>query len=107
MGRFKIFLNRSHYYFALISDSGYTLLTSNPYNSEYDCRNGINLLKQSALIDSNFVRNKSDENRHFFELKGMNGAIIAKSDLYSSISGLENSIASVKRNILFSYVTHD
>ena len=48
--------------------------------------------------DSRYERKASSKGQPYFVLKVANGEIIGKSEMYTSNSGMENGIASVKKN---------
>jgi uncharacterized protein YegP (UPF0339 family) len=86
------------YYFNLKATNGQTILTSEMYSSKAACTNGIESVMKNCDDDNKFDRKLSSANNPYFNLKAGNGQIIGKSEMYESQAGMENGIASVKRN---------
>ena len=55
-------------------------------------------MRKNSQDDSKFERLVSKSGQPYFNLKATNGQIIGNSEMYSSESGMENGIASVKKN---------
>jgi uncharacterized protein YegP (UPF0339 family) len=85
-------------YFNLKTTDGQTILTSQMYSSESACFNGIESVRNNCSDDSKFERKQSVNNKSFFVLKAANGQVIGTSAMYESEAGMENDIASVKKN---------
>jgi uncharacterized protein YegP (UPF0339 family) len=85
-------------YFNLKASNGQTILTSQMYSSESACFNGIESVRSNCSDDSKFERKQSVNNKPFFVLKAANGQVIGTSEMYESEAGMENGIASVKKN---------
>jgi hypothetical protein len=60
--------------------------------------NGIESVKTNSQDDSKFERKESKNGKHYFNLKASNGQVIGTSEMYEATSGMENGIASVKKN---------
>jgi uncharacterized protein YegP (UPF0339 family)/uncharacterized small protein (DUF1192 family) len=85
-------------YFNLKATNGQTILTSQMYSSESVCFNGIESVRTNCSDDSRFERKQSVNNKPYFVLKAANGQVIGNSEMYESEAGMENGIASVKKN---------
>ncbi len=99
--------------FNLKAGNGEVIATSEVYESEAACKNGIESVKANAPVADvedqtvegfeavkhpkfEMYADKAGEFR--FRLKAKNGQIIAVSEGYTSKAGCENGIASVKKN---------
>jgi uncharacterized protein len=99
VGKYVISTAKSgEYYFNLKATNGQTILTSEMYSSKDACTNGIESVMKNCDDDNRFERKFSTGNNPYFTLKAANGQIIGKSEMYESQAGMENGIASVKRN---------
>ena len=113
MGKFIIKKTNTGIKFDLKAGNGEVIATSEVYNSEASCRNGIESVKKNAPIAG--VENQTVEGfekvknpkfevyldkagEYRFRLKATNGEIIAVSEGYTSLAGCENGIESVKKN---------
>ena len=113
MGKFIIKKTNTGIKFDLKAGNGEVIVTSEVYNSEASCRNGIESVKKNAPIAG--VENQTVEGfekvkhpkfevyldkagEYRFRLKATNGEIIAVSEGYTSLAGCENGIESVKKN---------
>jgi len=90
--------NNDEVYFNLKATNGQTILTSQMYSSESACFNGIESVRTNCSDDSKFERKQSVNNKPYFVLKAANGQVIGNSEMYESEAGMENGIASVKKN---------
>jgi len=88
----------SGYHFALKAKNGQVILSSEVYNSKSAAENGITSIKKNALEDVRYERKTATNGKFFFNLKAANGQVIGSSQMYSSESGMENGISSVKEN---------
>lgn len=99
MGKFAISKRTNgEFQFNLKADNGQVILTSEGYSTKAACDNGIESVRKNAAEDTRFDRKKSTNNKHFFNLKAINGQVIGSSEMYESSSAMENGIASVKKN---------
>ncbi|WP_109301153.1 YegP family protein [Aquimarina sp. AU474] len=88
----------SSYHFTLKAKNGQVILSSEVYNSKSAAENGIASVKKNASEDGRYERKTAKDGRFFFNLKAGNGQVIGSSQMYSSESGMENGINSVKEN---------
>jgi len=86
------------YMFNLKAGNNQIILTSELYDSKAAAQNGIDSVKKNAGDDKRYERKSSKKGEPFFVLKAANGEAIGKSEMYSSNSGMERGIASVKKN---------
>jgi uncharacterized protein YegP (UPF0339 family) len=74
------------------------ILTSETYNTKEAAEGGIASVQTNSPNDERYERKKSVRDEPYFVLKATNGQTIGKSEMYSSASGMENGITSVKAN---------
>ena len=107
MGKFVIRKTATGIKFDLKAANGEVIATSEVYNSEEACRNGIAPI---AAVEDQTAKDFTVEKHPKFEvyldkggeyrfrLKATNGQIIAVSEGYKAMAGCRNGIASVKKN---------
>jgi uncharacterized protein YegP (UPF0339 family) len=95
---FEIFQSSNGYRFRLKALNHQIILVSESYNSKDGCTNGIGSVRLNAPYQENYNRLKSKNEQYYFNLKAGNGQIIGTSETYTTISGMDNGIASVKKN---------
>ncbi len=101
MGKFIITQRvNKEYQFNLKAGNGEIILTSEGYVQKASCVKRIESVKINSQDDTRYDRRVAVNGKEYFVLKARNGEIIGKSQLYSSKSGMENGIASVKQNAL-------
>ncbi|MDH7445899.1 YegP family protein [Aquimarina sp. 2201CG14-23] len=88
----------SSYHFTLKAKNGQVILSSEVYNSKAAAVNGIASVQKNASEDGRYERKTAKDGKFFFNLKATNGQVIGSSQMYSSESGMENGINSVKEN---------
>lgn len=113
MGKFVIKTTASGVKFDLKAGNGQVIATSEVYESEAACKNGIESVKKNAPLAG--IENQTEEGyeaakcpkfeiyadkagEYRFRLKATNGQIIATSEGYKALSGCMNGIESVKEN---------
>lgn len=84
--------------FNLRAVNGQIILSSELYESKKAAENGIASAKKNAGNDARFERKESKIGQPYFVLNAANGQSIGKSEMYAGKSGMENGIASVKKN---------
>ncbi len=84
--------------FNLKAANNRVILTSELYDSKPAALNGIESVKKNATNEARYERKKSVKGESYFVLTATNGQTIGKSEMYSRSSGMENGIASVKKN---------
>ena len=99
MAKFEIYNDkRGEFRFRLKASNGQNILASEGYKAKASCTNGIESVRKNSQDDGNFERLKSKNGKPYFNLKASNGQVIGTSEMYESTSGMENGIASVKKN---------
>jgi uncharacterized protein len=84
--------------FNLKAGNGEVILTSELYKEKQSAIAGIDSVKANAGDDARYERKTAINGQAFFILTATNGQVIGKSEMYSSVSGMENGIQSVKNN---------
>jgi uncharacterized protein len=84
--------------FNLKAANGEVILTSELYKQKQSAIAGIDSVKVNAGDDTRYERKTAKNGQPFFVLTATNGQIIGKSEMYSSVSAMENGIQSVKKN---------
>jgi len=99
MGKFVITKDKSgQFRFSLKAVNGQEILGSEAYKTKSACENGIESVKKNAQNDTMFEKKTAKDGSAFFNLKANNGQVIGTSEMYKSITAMENGIASVKKN---------
>lgn len=113
MGKFAVKQVKTGIMFNLKASNGQVIATSEVYNSDAACRNGIESVRKNAPIapiENQTVEGFVKENHPKFEvyqdkageyrfrLKATNGQIIAVGEGYKALSSCLNGIESVKKN---------
>lgn len=99
MAKFEIYQGKDEkHYFRLKAGNGEIILSSEGYNAKSSCQNGIDSVKNNASSDEQYERKESSNGKRYFNLLAENKEIIGKSEMYEASSGMENGIASVKKN---------
>lgn len=99
MGKFIISTRKNgDLQFNLKAGNGHVILSSEGYKSKTACNNGIESVRKNAAYDSRYEKHTSSNGKCYFNLKATNGQVIGTSELYESLSGMENGIESVKMN---------
>lgn len=113
MGKFVVKKTNTGVKFDLKAGNGEIIVTSEVYNSDAACQNGIESVKKNApvaavedqtvegyAVEKNpkfeIYKDKAGEFR--FRLKATNGQVIATSEGYKAIASCKNGIESVKKN---------
>ena len=98
-GKFEVSLNsKNEYYFKLKASNGEIVLVSESYKNRQGCDNGIQSVRENALLEENFDIRLSNDKKRYFVLKAKNGEIIGTSETYNTLSSVINGIESVKKN---------
>lgn len=99
MGKFEITSRTNgEFQFNLKAGNGQVILSSEGYTTRANCENGIESVRKNSQDDNKYERKTSSNGKPYFNLKATNGQIIGTSQMYSSESGRDNGIASVKEN---------
>lgn len=122
MGKFVIRKTNTGVKFDLKAGNGEVIATSEVYNSNAACKNGIASVQKNAPVAE--IENQTAEgyetkkNPKFevyndkagefrFRLKATNGQIIAVSEGYKALAGCMNGIESVKKNAVDAKVVEE
>lgn len=84
--------------FNLKAGNGQIILTSEAYDTRKAAEGGIASVKKNAGDDKRFERKTAKDGSPYFVLKAANGEPIGKSEMYKTVSSMENGIASVGKN---------
>jgi uncharacterized protein YegP (UPF0339 family) len=84
--------------FNLKAGNGEVILTSQMYEAKVGAHEGIESVKVNSPLEERYQRKTSMKDEPYFNLKAANGQVIGHSEMYSSTSGMEGGIASVKKN---------
>ena len=97
---FEIFKSEKSgkFYFNLKAGNGQVILSSQGYADMSGAKNGVESVMKNCGDDSRFERKTAANGKFHFSLKAGNGQIIGSSQMYASEAGMENGIASVKKN---------
>ena len=113
MGKFVIRKTNTGVKFDLKATNGQVIATSEVYNSDDACKNGIASVQKNAPVAAvenqtvegyatekhpkfEIYKDKAEEFR--FRLKATNGQVIAVSEGYKTLANCENGVESVKKN---------
>lgn len=96
--KFVIKKSSGHFYFHLTAMNGEIILNSELYTWRGSAEDGVVSVKTNAPLDERYDRRASKDGQRYFVLKGANGEVIGTSEMYTSMTAMENGIASVKRN---------
>ena len=98
MGTFEIIGEDGAYQVVLKATNGQVILQTHLHTTISACENNITSIKKNSLYDDKFETGVSKRGDYYFLLKAQNGQIIGYSQEYSSQSGRDNGILSVKKN---------
>ena len=99
MAKFEIYKDKKgEFRFRLKASNGQAILASEGYAAKSGCTNGIESVRKNASDDSKYDRLEAKNGKSHFNLKAGNNQVIGTSQMYSSTSGMENGINSVKTN---------
>lgn len=85
------------YYFTLLAANSEVILTSQLYAARASAQNGIASVRDNAPLDERYERLRSKSEEFYFVLRGANGAVIGRSELYSTRAARESGVDAVKR----------
>jgi uncharacterized protein YegP (UPF0339 family) len=108
VGKFAVSTSRGGgNYFNLKATNGQVILTSVMHASLADCNAAIESVREYCTDDSRYERKISADNKPYFNLTSPEGHVIGKSEMYESSAGMENGIASVKKNGITTIVAEE
>ena len=99
--KFQIFIGADEqYYFRLFAVNGQIILGSEGYTSRGGCQNGIDSVKENALLDERFIRKTTASGGFYFTLTAANHQVIGSSETYTTEAARDNGIESVMKTAL-------
>jgi uncharacterized protein YegP (UPF0339 family) len=108
VGKFAVSTSRGGgNYFNLKATNGQVILTSVMHASLADCNAAIESVREYCTDDSRYERKISADKKPYFNLTSPEGHVIGKSEMYESSAGMENGIASVKKNGITTIVAEE
>ncbi|WP_417657090.1 YegP family protein [Pseudidiomarina aestuarii] len=97
--RYEIYLgSNNQYYFRLKAGNSEIILQSEGYVSRQGAENGVQSVRQHSPHDRFYSRETSLNYQYYFTLHAINSQVIGTSEMYTSTTGREIGIESVKRN---------
>ncbi len=87
------------YTFSLKAEDGANLLNSVPFSSKDEVKKTVEELQAAQNTQHVFERKTNHEGKFLFSVKGPDGRLIGKSELYTSEAGMENGIKNVRNRI--------
>ena len=98
-GKFETFKDKAgEHRFRLKAGNGEIILTSQGYDQQAGCTNGIESVKKNAGNAERFEKATTDSGKFRFNMKAGNNQVIGTSQNYSTESGRDNGIESVGRS---------
>lgn len=98
-GKFELYRDKAgEYRFRLKAGNGENILGSEGYKQKASAENGIASVRKNAGDDARYERKETAAGKFMFNLKASNGQVIGSSQSYTSASGRDNGIESVKKN---------
>jgi uncharacterized protein YegP (UPF0339 family) len=98
-GKFEVLKDKAgEHRFRLKAGNGEIILTSQGYNEQAGCANGIESVEKSAGNAERFEKTTTDSGKFRFNMKAGNNQVIGTSQNYSTESGRDNGIESVGRS---------
>jgi len=105
-GRFEIKTGKSgKFSFNLKASNGQVILSSESYDSRKGAEGGVASVKKNAGNDARFERKVAKDGSAYFVLKGSNGEVVGKSEMYKSKASMESGIKSVRNNAEWAEIT--
>ncbi|MCJ7449165.1 MAG: YegP family protein [Bacteroidales bacterium] len=100
MAKFEVYQSgkKNEFRFRLTADNGQTILSSEGYATKAACLNGIASVKKNAKDPKRVSKTKTPGKMFRFAVIAGNNEIIGISQNYTTESGRDNEIDSVKRN---------
>jgi len=98
-GKFEVYQDKAgEFRFRLKAGNGENILSSEGYTSKASCLNGVESVQKNAPDDDRYERKETTSGKFMFNLKAGNHQVIGTSQPYTSASGRDNGIESVKKN---------
>ena len=90
--------DKGQFHFVLKAGNGEVILSSESYTSKAAAETGITSVQSNSPLDERYERKEAVNGRFYFNLKAANHQIVGTSQMYTSTSGRDNGIESVKTN---------
>ena len=98
-GKFEIYKDKGgEFRFRLNASNGESILTSEGYQTQASCLNGVESVKKNATNDAHFERKQASSGKYMFNLKATNGQVIGTSHPYEAEAARNQGILSVKED---------
>ena len=99
MAKFEIYKDKKgEFRFRLKAGNGKLILASEGYTTKEGCENGIESVLKNSQVDKMYDKLVAKSGALHFNIKAVNGQVVGSSELYESARGMQNGIASVKKN---------
>ncbi|MBP9599875.1 MAG: YegP family protein [Lutibacter sp.] len=99
MAKFEIYKDKKgEFRFRLKAGNGKLILVGEGYTSKANCLNGIESVRENTQDNEKYDKLESTNGKLHFNIKAANGQVIGSSEMYESARGMENGMASVKKN---------
>jgi hypothetical protein len=86
------------YVWNLKAGNGEVILTSQQYADKRGAEGGIESVRKNCKKETQFEKKTASNGQPYFTLIAANKEIIGKSEMYSSVSAMQNGISSVMKN---------
>lgn len=90
--------DKGQFHFVLKAGNGEVILRSETYETKAAAETGIASVQKNSPLDERYERKEAVNGKFYFNLKAANHQIIGTSQMYTSSSGRDNGIESVKTN---------
>lgn len=98
-GKFELYKDHiGEFRFRLRAGNGENILASEGYGSKASCANGIESVRKNAPDNAHYQKKETKAGKYMFNLKAANRQVIGTSQSYTSASGRDKGIESVKNN---------
>jgi uncharacterized protein YegP (UPF0339 family) len=78
--------------------NGEIIFTSETHVARAGASDGITSVRINSLIDARYHTSTSQDGQHYFVLKAANGERLGRSEMYTSVAGMQRGMASVRAN---------
>ncbi|MBI4755986.1 MAG: YegP family protein [Betaproteobacteria bacterium] len=90
--------DKGQFHFNLKAGNGQVIMSSGMFASRTDAEGAIGLARKHSSDDGRFERKTSSKGEAYFVLTGPDGKMLGRSEMYASVSAMENGVASVVKN---------
>jgi len=92
--KFEVKKTKMGFVFNLKAPNGKFILSSEVYGEKYSALDGVESVKKNSGDECQYELRKSKKHQPYFVLNAINGETIGKSEMYQSLKGCRNGIAS-------------